>query len=446
MKIKSVIIVVCIFIAGISCSRNSAPQGEGTQTHEMVVKNQLHSYELFLPAGYDAKQSYPLIVSFDSHGNGSMAIEGFKKTANRFGFIVVGSNMIKNGIDNYESLISELINDVKDRYSVDSRLIYTAGFSGGARMALYYGIRNQLTGVVACGAAIRYSDLEQTASQSYIFNIAGSRDFNNLESTYFPGSPESSAGKYMTLNFTGVHEWPSEKSIGYAVEFLYVRSVIDKIRDERISVSDLADELKKDIDSTQKAKNFIETYKLVELASKMFAGSESEESFTAMKSGIEKNTDFIKQNAEMLTALQMEQMLQGGYNGAFKTESIEWWKKELSALNDTLSHKKPGVMLDMLYRVKGYVGIMCFAFINQAIEKNDNVLFEKILGIYELAEPQNPDLFYYKSLFNVRMKKTDSVEAYMQKAFALGFEDKARLQKDFPAEIVQKLLSLASQK
>jgi len=420
-----------------SCSNKQSSLDKGIQKHEIVSNEASHSYEIYLPAGYDSTKAYPVIFSFDSHGSGSTAISGFKQGADRYGFIIVGSNLIRNGIPEYEKRISELISDVKIRFMIDNKAVYTAGFSGGARMANYYGLQNQLTGIISCGAGFKQKDIEGTGVNIYVYNIAGTRDCNFGETAYLPSSPECSSEKYISVQFTGIHEWPSSLVLTEAIEFMYVRLVLDKLRDESsVSISSIIDEKKQEIDSLKKTNNKLALYKSLEKASKMFAGKSEGKDFADELTNMNNDNTFIESLSTLKQALQMETMLDQGYVSAMTEESLPWWQTELKALKDSTQSNKKGDMIDMMYRAKAYIGMVCFSFTNNAAKKKDIPQLEKMLSIYEMTEPQNPDLYYYKAYYSLLKNEKEKIVANMKKAYELGFEDSVRLQSDFPAEIV----------
>jgi len=408
----------------------------GKVKQQTVTTNQSHSYLLYLPANYDSTKAYPVIFSFDSHGSGKMAIDGFIKAADTYGFVLVGSNIIRNGIQDYDKRIDELKTDVNTKVKVAAA--YYAGFSGGSRMALYYGIQKQGMGVIACGASMPLKTIQQTLTTAYIYNIAGTQDFNYDESFYVPGSSESVTKRYLTATFIGKHEWPSSVVLSEAVAFMYVRAVIDKAYSETYPLSDICKEKQAQIDSLIKTNHLYAAYAKAEESTKMFSGACKEQVFNDIQKKIEQMPAFATQNNDLLQALQFEQMLDNGYKGSIQNESAAWWTNELKALNDTILHKKPGITLDMLYRVKGFIGILCYSMVNSAVQKNDLPLLAKLNSVYEVVEPANPDVFYYKSLYFLKTNRTDSAYTAMKKAFELGFCDTVRLCNDFPKDVAQR--------
>ena len=96
-------------------------------------------------------------------------------------------------------------------------------------------------------------------------------------------------------------------------------------------------------------------------------------------------------------------------------------------------------MIDMMIRARGYIGLVCFSFTSTAAKKKDILQLEKLLTIYQMAEPKNPDVFYYKAYYAMLKNQKDSILLNMKRAYELGFEDSVRFRADFPAEITSEM-------
>ena len=85
------------FRAAISTATNEQePQG---QIIEKVVcaNNAAQSYALYLPSSYSPTGKWPILYAFDPGARGKIPLERFKEAAEKYGWIVVGSNNSRNG-------------------------------------------------------------------------------------------------------------------------------------------------------------------------------------------------------------------------------------------------------------------------------------------------------------------------------------------------------------
>ncbi len=75
------------------------------------------SYCLYLPTSYDVNKSHPVIYAFDPHGNGHIPVALMKNSAEKLGYIVVGSNNSRNGlgIDEINSIVNNLLADTQQK-------------------------------------------------------------------------------------------------------------------------------------------------------------------------------------------------------------------------------------------------------------------------------------------------------------------------------------------
>jgi len=94
------------------------------------------SYALYLPTGYTAARSWPILYAFDPLARGVVPVRLYKDIAEKYGFIIAGSNNSRNfsGQESSKSA-SAIWDDTHLRLALDERRTYTTGFSGGARMA-----------------------------------------------------------------------------------------------------------------------------------------------------------------------------------------------------------------------------------------------------------------------------------------------------------------------
>ncbi len=76
---------------------------------------------------------------------------------------------------------------------------------------------------------------------------------------------------------------------------------------------------------------------------------------------------------------------------AFETQDINWWKHEIAIFNKKKA-KDP-----MYERLLGFVSLACYSYTNQALQQNNLPVAEKILAIYQLANPGNTDCATFTS-------------------------------------------------
>ena len=72
---------------------------KGRVTDTVICRNDsTQGFALYLPAGYTQEKPFPCIYFFDAHARGAMPVSAYKSIAEKYGFVLVGSNISKNGI------------------------------------------------------------------------------------------------------------------------------------------------------------------------------------------------------------------------------------------------------------------------------------------------------------------------------------------------------------
>jgi pimeloyl-ACP methyl ester carboxylesterase len=181
------------------------------------------TYALYLPSHYSSDRQWKLILAFDPRGRGRAPVEQYRAAAEKYGYIVAGSNNSRNGPPNLSlTAAAAMGSDAVKRFSIDLKRVYTAGLSGGARVAMKVALdSNEMAGVIASSAGFppgeRRSDLPFV-----VFGTAGTEDFNYLEMRHLDQELHSA---HRVVIFEGGHTWlPSDLAV-QAVEWLEVQAM-----------------------------------------------------------------------------------------------------------------------------------------------------------------------------------------------------------------------------
>jgi tetratricopeptide (TPR) repeat protein len=180
----------------------------------VIVPNQVcaakpdQSYALYLPSHYSPDKRWPIVYAFDPNGSGDVPVKLMKDAAERYGYIVVGSNNSKNGSWKIEGDAAQAMwDDTHARFAIDDRRIYFTGFSGGARVSAVLAQRCKCAaGVLLDGAG--FGSTPPSRDNSFaVFATVGTYDFNYPELSDLDGKLEQSGFPHALRPFDGSHQW-----------------------------------------------------------------------------------------------------------------------------------------------------------------------------------------------------------------------------------------------
>ena len=187
MKYKSfrisLLSVLFFFLVQAQSSYAAAQELSAGQISERVVckSDSSQSYALYLPSNYSDARAWPIIYCFDPGARGRLPVERFKEAAEKYGYIVAGSNNSRNGPGvPLDAIINSLLEDTHERLAIDDARVYLAGFSGGARLACAVGYKfsGKVAGVIASGGGFPQHIRPSRATPFVLFGAAGIEDFN----------------------------------------------------------------------------------------------------------------------------------------------------------------------------------------------------------------------------------------------------------------------------
>ncbi|QOY89222.1 hypothetical protein [Paludibaculum fermentans] len=208
-----------LVLAAAAFAAETPPVGQVIE-RVSVVGNDRHSYALYLPSQYTPERKWPLLVCLDPGGRGKLPVERFAAAAEKYGFIVVGSNNSRNGPMSVSAeAIMVLGEELPRRYSIDETRRFACGLSGGSRVALSWAQAAGLNGVIANAAAFGPSGIPKQKPFS-IYAVAGVDDFNYHEVYAMALDLGQRGWPVRFAEFDGGHEWLPAARADEALQFL----------------------------------------------------------------------------------------------------------------------------------------------------------------------------------------------------------------------------------
>ena len=235
----SSIFVALLFLSlfpAASSERQSQELEKGRIIDKVVcVKNNQFSYALFLPSTYSGEREWPVIICFDPRAQGRRPVEKFQAAAETFGYILAGSLDSKNGpLEPSQKAAKAVWADIRERFSIDTGRIYTAGLSGGAEVAAIfpYFVETQVAGIISCGAGLPQRHEPGWVKPSSYFGIIGNWDFRYLDMARLEEPFDKVQVTHRIVYFDGWHQWPPEELMGESVEWMELMAMKSGLRNK----------------------------------------------------------------------------------------------------------------------------------------------------------------------------------------------------------------------
>jgi len=192
------------------------------------------NYALYLPSGYTPAKRWPIIYAFDPAARGKVPVKLYKDVAEKYGYIVAGSNNSRNfALEESSKSANAMWADTHARLSLDERQTYTTGFSGGARIAGSVALRCapcRIAGVIAHGAGYpNTAEASPKYALPYFFAV-GDQDFNWPEVIAIRRQREDQGWPYRVRVFPGEHQWAPAAMIEDAVAWIHLKAMQAGVR------------------------------------------------------------------------------------------------------------------------------------------------------------------------------------------------------------------------
>lgn len=434
----SVMVVLLAYSATHAIAQTeSVPRGQVVERIQ-ALNDSSQSYALYLPSSYTPDRKWPVLYAFDPSARGRVPVERFKEAAEKYGWIVLGSNNSRNGPwDVVANAWNAMQIDSHQRFAIDDDRLYATGFSGGARAAIRIAVLCKcLAGVMAGGAGFP-SDLAPSPQMHFLFfGVAGVDDFNHAELKSLE-EPLTKAGiSNRILTFDGRHEWPPVSVATAAVEWMEVRAIKagKRPRDDGF-ISAMWERLLSDAKTLEESKNYYEAYQLYLDLAESFKGLRDVVQIETkvnqlrdsrdVKAAIREEQGQIKKQRELESRLSSliagrdggTQGEEGFDSGNLLPKILSDLRKQSKAPEDSAQRRVARRVLDGLFigMIEQGLGLL-------QTEKN----YSESIKRFKLATEVNPDrpgaFFYLAWAYAASRDKKKSLQ-FLNTAVEKGFSD-----------------------
>ncbi len=442
---------ICLTITFFSCSSDSGKTDKVVETKDTIpakenfAKGQLiesvanlfessQSYALYLPATYSIEKTYPVMYIFDAHGTGKLPVSMYKNLAEKYGYILVGSNNSKNGTpwDQTQIIANNLFSDSQQRLSINTNRIYVLGFSGGARVANALCMANgSIAGAICCGAAAPAANSKDPRSNYTFLGICGNQDFNYIEMRKYDmvdlaGRPV----KHAFIEFDGKHEWPKEEVMDEAFLWneLGAMRKDPKSKNEAFVKENIA-RYSSQIKNAQQKNNLFEVYNLVRRTINFFDGLTDLKEYYDIYQPLKENAEVDKQLKKEEEIWKKEEELKAYYTEGFQSKNIDWWKQEVNSINKKIKSTGSDQVL-MYKRILDYLSLVAYLQTTNTMKQQNFPAAKMFCQIYLTVDPTNNEAHYLNATIMATEGKDKETITSLNECVKNGFDDIARIEND----------------
>ncbi len=417
-----ILLIMLAFTTLLSCddivkeSSNENKQAEIKETPKPQARYSIYISE-------NTKEIEGVILILDPHSKPELVMDSLHRFADSNNVALLGLTDIHNGITDYDAIINRDLNHFLEDYKNLRPKVYLLGFSGGARMALFYARNHRIDGIIMCGAGMQRNS--QFPFPTVL--LSGTKDFNFIEQYYDSKDPFAMNKNIIAFHYRGIHAWPPISKIKLAFDFIINRQVGGNDDISNFQMKQSAIHIKN--------KDYFDAFKSMEMAYKFASHQNTEPMLTKFKA---LNKKYMIKLYFDRTELYLEEEVKRYHvlTESMDKKDYKWWVNQIKYIENR-SKKRDAISADSYARTKAYLGIVAYSKINKAISGQQNgENLHKYMLIYELLEPENPDLFFFKSVINYSNADEQNASINYKKAKELGFDDKAATKKYFSQEFI----------
>jgi len=432
-----------MFLISFTCAAQQFEKG--TLIEKVYCQDDsTQSYALYLPSNYSNDQYWPIIYFFEPAARAKLPIEKYANLAERFGYILVCTYNAKNGPRDPNLKAAEfLINDTFDRLNIDKNRLYTAGFSGGSRLATMIAILvGDISGVIACGAGFPHDQVPtEDISYSY-FGMVGNLDMNFQEMMELEHVLNQLEVHNQFFYYGGDHDWPPTETfldVFYWLETNAMRNDLIKINEKLLL--EIQSKYQKENDSVF---TNCPNYHLYQINKKYLNYLNDLVDVSLFKTAIQRIYQSDEFKSELLKMEQItlkEWEYQQKFNKEFRQISLtafqedypikpfSWWKNEIKKLqpaSDTTLTLKD----EMSKRLLNFLLLVSWEEYQNYYNQERFTTAIKFLEVGELARPDHAWVNFLLARAYAQLNNKKQVFKQLNEAVDKGFNNSDVLEND----------------
>ena len=428
------LLLISFPVTGTLCAGQELTRGQILET-VACQGNPLQTYALYLPSSYVPDRKWPILYALDPGARGLMPVRRFREAAEKYGYILAGSNNSRNGpVRIVEEAVNAMLRDTQLRFSIDTQRFYLAGFSGGARAAVEVGfaMKGKVAGIAAFGAGFP-SDLPPTAATPFaVYLAAGFEDFNFPELRELDRTLSGLRVPHQFETFPGGHDWPPEVVCTHAVEWLELEAMKSGLRGRDASlIESIYAQTVEEAEALERQGRRDASLERYAAAREVFSGLRDLTAVTLKIRQLDPAEDVRKSRAlekdverrQKITVSDLSLLFENVKAGRDPLAAAQELRTRLSRIRGEADQKKDAVARIAGLRVLTEFWIVLNAEASDAFEKQDFRAAALRLELMTQIQPDNPQVFFHLARAQSLGGRTKQAMEALVNAVAKGYRD-----------------------
>jgi predicted esterase len=441
-----VLLVLTASSRSFASQRDELPRGQVIESVACKADAQ-QTYALYLPSGYTPEKKWPMLYAFDPVARGKVPVSLFKDAAEKFGFIVVGSNNSKNGIQ-IGPIIQAVLDDTNGRFAIDPKRVYSTGFSGGARVAFALAGSNPgaVAGVIACSAGFPRTASPAPDLQFVVFATTGTEDFNFPEMQQLKRKMDEAGMQNRLAVFAGSHDWPPASLAAEAIAWLELQAMkkgsrakdealIDQMLAERLTVARGYETSGQNYSAYLEYQALAADFRGLREVKDIIANSERLAAAKEIKAAI-RNTK-AEEDRQGELEVKIQTLIAQLADKSHSVETMAALKATISDLENRAEEAKDSSDRRVARRVREAVFAQAFEGANNLYLQKNYAEVPQQLEIAALLKPKSQRLFYELALAYARAGNKSKAISALGRAIENGFTDVAKIEQNPEFELLR---------
>jgi hypothetical protein len=321
--------------------------------------------------------------------------------------------------------------DVLGRLSIDRNRIYTAGFSGGSRVASSVAIfKGGIAGVIGCSAG--FPALSQPIQFRFDYiGYVGDEDMNYLEMVTLQGALQQAGYRHHLVVFQGTHNWPPKDRIEEAFIWMQANAMRDKKCEvDKDFIEETVLQWKQDAADLEKANNKPAAFEMFQKIILFFDGLYDLGDVKIKQVYLGATDEVAADILRRKESSQKELALQTQYIKALNDKNLVWWRGEIQTLNARTTDTSAASEHGMIKRLLGYLSLAAYSNANGFLNAGQLDQAARFIELYAVIDPQNNEHAYLAACLYAKTDQTEKAFVSLDQALTLGYNDINRFQND----------------